>query len=283
MHAARVLIVGILASATCALSSAASGEPVRVLEDGGSFAVVGTDEFSLRIDSSGAIGQVMVGETEWSWLIRLYTTPISFETGEGIRAVQGEGARGLGPVPETIRPELRGDTCSIVIEREAAREEILGGAPMYHLTQTVTVHPTGRIGLRYEFEWLRFLQMRSAQVIIALRAAPLDGCAWWADFTSNVLHGTISAEPDAKSLDEVKGALRSFTVDCGDADLSLWIADSGRVTAQRWNPQDYAFFVRVPHTGYGTEVYPGVRSVVDLDLLLPIPEMRSISRRTEPR
>jgi len=274
---------GVLIVAACALCAPAVAEPVRVLEDGGSFAVVGTDTFSVRVESSGAITRIMVGETEWSWLIRLYTSPISFETGETIRAVQGEGARGLGPVPERIRPELRGEACSIVIEREAAREEILAGEPIYRLTQTVTVHPAGRIGLRYEFEWLRFVQMRGAQVIIALRAAPLDGCEWWADFTSHVLHGTISAEPDAKSLDEVKGALRTFTADCGAADLSLWIADSGRVTAQRWNPQDYAFFVYVPHTGYGTEVYPGVRSVVDLDLVLPIPEMRSISRRTEPR
>lgn len=270
MVSLRVTVeVGLLLALSVAASSAASGQ-VRVLEDGGTYVVVGTDDFSLRIDRSGAIGPIMVGDTEWSWLIRLYTTPISFETGKPIRAVQGESGRGLGPLPDTVQAQQRGECVSVVIVRQAAREEIRGGAALYQLTETVTVHPGGLINLRYEFDWRRFLRMHRADLVIALRAAPLDGCPWWADFTSHVLHGTISADPDIHSLAGIKGDMRTFTVDCGEGDLQLWINEGDDVTVQRWNPKDYAFFLHVPHTGYLAELYPGVRSVLDVDIVLPL-------------
>jgi len=155
--------------------------------------------------------------------------------------------------------------------REAAREEILGGETLYRLTQAVTVHPTGHINLRYEFDWLRFFHTGGANLIVAMRAAPLDGREWWADFTSHVLHGTIRADPEVHSLADINGGLRTFTVDCGEADLHLWVNDADRVTCRRWNPQDYAFFFRVPKLGYPGQAYPGVHSVLDLDIVLPIP------------
>ncbi|MGC9320310.1 MAG: hypothetical protein ACP5KN_19910, partial [Armatimonadota bacterium] len=136
--------------------------------------------------------------------------------------------------------------------------------------QIITVHPTGRVHLRYEFDWLRLLHLRGANLVIAMRAAPLDGCRWRADFTSHALSGSISADPNEHSLSEVRGDLRTFTVDCGTAPLHLWVNDGAQVTAQRWNPEDYAFFMRVPELGYPPRAYPGVRSLIDLDVVLPV-------------
>jgi len=267
----RLWIVPVLAFALAATVADAKAEGVRVLEDGDGSAVVGTDEFSLRIDRTGAIGRVMVGDTEQIWLIGLYTSPVSFETGETIRAVQGETSRGgLGPPPEKLEAQPRGDACTAVISRDCVREEIADGEPLYHLTQTVTVHPTGHIHLRYEFDWLRFFQMRHASLVIAARAAPLHGCPWWADFTSHLLHGTISADPGADSLADVKGDLRTFLAQCPGGELHLWFNDAGQVGVQRWNPDDYAFFIRVPKMGYRTEAYSGARSVIDVDIKLPL-------------
>ncbi|MBD3293771.1 MAG: hypothetical protein GF393_12675 [Armatimonadia bacterium] len=262
-----VLIFALIASATHAQNDA-----VRVLGSDIGWAALGTDQFSLRVDRTGAIGDVMVGETEYCWLIRLYTRPIVPETGEGVRAVQGEISNGgLGPPPEGIAPEIRGENASVVIRRTCGRDEIAGGAPMYDLTQTVTVHPSGLVNLRYEFDWLRLVQMHSASLVIALRAEPLDGCAWSADFTSHAAGGTIDAAPEAKSIPVRNQPLRTFTAQCPDADLHLWFNRGDSVSVQRWNPKDYAFFVSVPHVSRTFPIYPGVRSVLDVDLKLPVP------------
>lgn len=265
MRTAAVVLVTLL---TAALVQAG---PARILDSAEDWAVVGTDDFSLRIDRTGAIGKVMVGETEQSWLIRLYTTPVVPETGEGLRAVQGEGGRSLGPPPEQFLVEERGEIVCAIIRQAAAREEIYQGEPLYHLTQIVTVHPSGLINLRYEFDWLRLLDFKSASLIIALRAAALDGCRWWADMSPDRLGGIISADPEARSLDAIKGTMRTFVARCKGAELHLWVNESGRVTASRWNPDDYAFTLQVPHTGHEGSVYAGLQSVIDVDLKLPVP------------
>lgn len=262
-----VLIFALIASPAHAQTDA-----VRILDSDTGSAVLGTDDFSLRIDRTGAIGDVMVGGTEYCWLIRLYTRPIVPETGEGIRAVQGETSRGgLGPPPESIAPEIRGENASVVIRRTCSREEIAGGAPIYDLTQTVTVHPSGLVNLRYEFNWLRLVQMHSASLVIALRADPLDACAWFADFTSHTAGGVIDAAPEAKSIPVRNQSLRTFTAQCPDADLHLWVNRGDSVSVQRWNPQDYAFFVAVPHVSRTFPIYPGIRSTLDVDFKLPVP------------
>ena len=250
----------------------AQTDAVRVIESDATSAVLGTDDFSLRIDRTGAIGEVMVGGTEYCWLIRLYTRPIVPETGEGVRAVQGEVSRGgLGPAPEGVQPEIRGENASVIIRRTCSREEIAGGAPLYDLTQTITVHPSGLVHLRYEFDWRRMLQMHSADLVIALRAEPLDGCAWYADFTSHTAGGVIDAAPDASTIPIRNQPLRTFTAECPGSYLHLWANEASTVSAQRWNAQDYAFFLSVPHVSRAYPIYPGVRSVLDVDLKLPVP------------
>lgn len=264
---AMALIVALVASAAHAQTDA-----VRILDGDTGRAVLGTDQFSLRVDRTGAIGEVLVGETEYCWLIRLYTSPTAPETGETVRAVQGEtSVGGLGPPPDALSPEIRGETGSVVIRRTCSREEIAGGAPLYDLTQTITVHPSGLINLRYEFDWRRLLELRSADLVIALRAEPLDGCPWFADFTSHAIGGVIDAAPDAASIPIRNQNLRTFTAECPSGELHLWLNDGGQVSVQRWNPQDYAFFFDVPHTGRAGPLYPGVRSVLDVDLKLPVP------------
>ena len=160
---------------------------------------------------------------------------------------------------------------SVVIRRTCSREEIDGGAPMYDLTQTVTVHPSGLINLRYEFDWLRLLDLNSADLVIALRAEPLDGCRWYADFTSHATGGVIDAAPEADSLSIRSSDIRTFVAECPTGDLHVWINEAGNVSVQRWNPQDYAFFLPVPKISRTQPIYPGLRSVIDVDLKLPVP------------
>ncbi len=255
-----------------ALSAYARAERVRVLESDAHSAVLGTDDFSLRVGRTGAGGGVTVGETEYCWLIRLYTRPdIPGEDGT-VRAVQGEVSRGgLGPPPETVDPQIRGENASVVIRRTCARDQIDAGAPMYDLTQTVTVHPSGLINLRYEFDWLRLVDLHSASLIMALRAAPLDGCRWYADFTSHTESGVIDAAPDARSIAIRNQKMRTFTAQCAAADLHVWINRGSEVSMRRWNPKDYAVFIQVPNVSRHAPVYPGVRSVIDVDLKLPVP------------
>ncbi|MGC9317428.1 MAG: hypothetical protein ACP5KN_05260, partial [Armatimonadota bacterium] len=110
-----------------------------MLDESPDSVALGTDAFSVRVDHTGRLGPLTVGETEHIWLIALYTTPISFETGEDVRAVQGETSRGgLGPPPERVHADLRGESATVVISRNCLREEILGGQPLYHLTQIIT-------------------------------------------------------------------------------------------------------------------------------------------------
>ena len=266
MRTAAVMLATLLIAA-----ASMPAEEVRILESAEDWAVVGTDDFSLRIDRTGAIGKVMVGETEYSWLIRLYTTPVVPETGEGLRAVQGEGGRSLGPPPEQFLVEQRGEIVCAIIRQVAARDEIYQGEPLYNLTQIVTIHPSGLVNLRYEFDWLRLLDFKGASLIMALRAAALDGCRWWAEMPPDRLGGIISAAPEARSLDAIKGPMRTFVARCEGEELHLWVNESGRVTAPRWNPDDYAFTLQVPHTGHEGSVYAGLQSVIDVDLKLPVP------------
>jgi len=264
-------LAAVIVVALAAPIAQAQTDAVRILESDAGWAVLGTDEFSLRIDRTGAVGKVMVGETEQCWLIRLYTRPIVPETGEGLRAVQGEVSNGgLGPPPETLEPEIRGETASVVIRRTCAREEIAGGAPLYDLTQTVTVHPSGLINLRYEFDWLRLFHLHSASLVIALRAEPLDGCPWYADFTSSAIGGVIDATPGAKSIPIRNRPMRTFTAQCPTGDLHLWVNRGEDVGVQRWSAEDYAFFLSVPNVSRAYPIYPGVRSVLDVDLKLPV-------------
>ncbi|MFW6156396.1 MAG: hypothetical protein ACOC7J_03675 [Armatimonadota bacterium] len=268
----RRCVAALLLAPTITTAAWAQTDPVRVLESDAHRAVLGTDQFSLRVDRTGAVGEVMVGETEYCWLIRLYTRPVDRETGENVRAVQGEISRGgPGTPPETIEPQIRGETASVVIRRTCSRKEIAGGERLYDLTQTVTVHPSGLIHLRYAFEWLRLVELHSASLVIALRGEPLDGCAWYADFTSHTAGGVIDADPDANSIPLRHADLRTFTAQCPGGDLHLWVNRGDRVSVRRWNPRDYAFFLSVPKLSRGQPIYPGVRSVIDVDLKLPVP------------
>jgi hypothetical protein len=267
----RTRIAAVLLVALTATTAPAQTDAVRVLHSDSHWAVLGTDDFSLRVDRTGAIGKVMVGETEYCWLIRLYIRPVDHASGENVRAVQGEVSRGgLGPPPESIEPSLRGENASVIIRRTCAREKIAGGEPLYHLTQYVTVHPSGLINLRYEFDWLRLLEMHSASLILALRAEPLDGCNWFADFTSHTGGGIVDAAPKARSIAIRHQKMRTLTVQRPGSDLHLWINRGDDVSMRRWNPRDYALFVDVPKVSRRALIFPGVRSVIDVDLKLPV-------------
>jgi hypothetical protein len=127
------------------------------------------------------------------------------------------------------------------------------------------------VNLRYEFDWLRLLELHSASLVIALRADPLDRCPWFADFTTHVAGGIIDAGPDAHSIAMRREPLRTFTAKCPTGDLHVWRNEGGHVGVKRWNPQDYAFFFDVPKVSRTAPVYPGLRSVIDVDLKLPVP------------
>ncbi len=264
-----IALIGLLFSASVGW---AQGEPVRVLERTEHAVTLGTDAFSATVDRTGKLSAIKVGGREYVWMIALYTTPVTFDTGKGLRAVQGEtGKGGIGPAPELPEPEQRGECCVVTISRDCSRQEIDGGDPLYHLTQTIEVHPEGYVHLRYEFDWLRFFVMNNADLNVVLNAEQFTGRAFWADYGSYVRRGIFTEGKDYSRMEGIKGAVRTLEVDCEAGPFDLWVDRGGSVSAARWGgTKYYPVSLRVPNAGHHTEVYPGTRSVLELSIKLPM-------------
>jgi hypothetical protein len=258
-----------LAMITLALPARA--EPVRTLEASDTSVVVGNDQFSLRIWATGKFGEVQAGGREYFWLGALYTGPIVPETGESLRAVQGETTRGgIGPAPAMARPEVRGDCLLVTVSRDCSRAEIYDGATLYHLTQTFEVHPSGYIRLRYEFDYRRLFDMSSASLYLALTGEQVGGRRYWADYTSHVTPGVFDGSGSSR-IDEIRGAVRTLEVACEAGPLHLWFDEVPTVAAQVWSAGKH-FPITLPAPGAERRslVYPGTRGVLSFGIKLPI-------------
>lgn len=262
---------GTVALLLIASLAAAQHEPVRVLERAEHSMTLGNDTFSVTVDRTGKLGAISAGDREYVWMIALYTTPVSFETGEGIRAVQGETARGgIGPAPELPEPELRGGYCVLTISRDCSREEIRAGEPLYHLTETIQVHPEGYLSLRYDFQWLRFLVMHSAGLNVVLNGEQFTGRTFWADYGAHVQQGIFTPGKDYSRHEGLRGALRTLKVACDRGPFHLWVDRGEQVSGSRWSEgKYYPISLTVPGTGYRGEIYPGMRSILEFSIKLP--------------
>ncbi len=129
----------LVALLTVACVAVAQPPPLRILESSDAAVTIGSEAFSVTVESTGRLANLQAGGTKSVSFVAMYSSPASFETGKGVRAVQGERgeARGIGPIPETIAAEKRGERYLVDIKRTAARKEICGGAPLYDLHQTV--------------------------------------------------------------------------------------------------------------------------------------------------
>lgn len=255
----------IVAGAACAELA-----PVQVLEHTDDYAVLGNDQFSLRIGRTGKLTQVQAGGLEYIWLGSLYTSPLVPETGEGLRAVQAEG--GLGAAPPMPGPMQRGDYCEVTISYDAAREELYGGEPLYHLTQNVQIHPGGWIRLWYGFDWARLFTFSSASLYLALTGDAVDRARYSADYTHRLAGSVFDVAVGTGRIDTIQGAVRSLTVDCAAGPLVMWFEEGEYVTAQFWGSGRVAVVVRMPGTGRSVPVYPGTSGVMQLNLKLPVGE-----------
>lgn len=266
----RIIAAIMLAMATLTLPAFA--EPVRTLEADDHSIVVGNDQFSLRIWATGKFGEVQAGGREYIWMGALYTSPTDPETGDRIRAVQGETTRGgIGPEPAMAAPQTRGDWLLITISRECSRAEIHDGATLYHLTQTFEVHPSGYIRLRYEFDYQRLFDMTSASLYLALTGEQVGGRTYWADYTSHVTQSVFQVGKQYTRIDEIRGAVRTLEVACEAGPLHLWFDEVPTVAAQVWSEGKYfPITLPAPGTGRNELVYPGTRGALDFGIKLPI-------------
>ncbi len=260
----RMLAAVVLAT----LAPSARAEPVRVLEHTAQYAVVGNDQFSVRIGNTGKLDQVQAGGLEYIWLGSLYTTLTATETGKPLRAVQGEG--GIGVAPPMPVPVQRGDYCEVNIAYDAAREEVLDGQPLYHLTQNIQVHPKGWIRLRYECAWLRLFTLPSSSLYLALSGEGCGNRPVYTQYSDHLTGSVFDMEAQPGRVDAIKGAVRAMMVDCEAGPLKIWFDEPADVSAQVWGQGRFPVVIRMPTTGRSEIVYPGLSGVIALNVKLPV-------------
>lgn len=270
--ASQMRATAIVASLLVTCLASAQPQPVHVLERTEHFVTLGNDAFSVKVERTGKISDITANGRQYVWLLTLYTTPVTFDTGKGLRAVQGETSPGgIGPVPELPEPELRGDCYVLTISRDCSREEIYGGQPLYHLTQTIEVHPEGYLHLRYEFDWLRFFVMSSATLNVVLNAEQFTGRTFWADYGGYVSQGSFTEGADYSRHEGLRGALRTLEVACDAGPFHLWVERGEQVSGSRWgSTKYYPVGLAVPKAGRRAEIYPGTHSVLELSIKLPV-------------
>ncbi len=242
----RILAAAVLAMAT--LSPSARAEPVRVLEHTERYAVVGNDQFSVRIGNTGKLDQVQAGGLEYIWLGSLYTTLTATETGKPLRAVQGEG--GIGVAPRMPVPVQRGDYCEVNIAYDAAREEVLDGQPLYHLTQNI--------------------QVPSSSLYLALSGEGCGNRPVYTQYSDHLTGSVFDMEAQPGRVDAIRGAVRAMMVDCEAGPLTIWFDEPADVSAQVWGQGRFPVVIRMPTTGRSEIVYPGLSGVIALNVKLPV-------------
>jgi len=259
-------LVGLLA-VSCTVRASELG--LRILQSTDRAVTIGTQAFSVTVHSSGRIDALQAGGINYVAFIALYTSLSSFDTDNTVRAVQGEGGRGIGPLPDAVSAEKRGDRYFIAIKRTAARQEICGGRPLYHLDETVEVAPNGVLRVRYEFAWLRFFAIGKPAVYVALTGDTFRDLTFWADYTTHCQRGTFGGGNGYATFEQLRGPLRALRVDCPSGPFDIWIYTDGSVTSARWGEQYSSLGLHVPKAT-GT-VYSGVASVVEFVIKVPLP------------
>ncbi len=265
------ILSALVALVSVACTARAAELDLRMLKSSDQAVTIGSEAFAVTVHSSGRIGSLQAGGTEYVSFIALYSSPSDFRTGKSVRAVQGEVGeeRGIGPLPDTILAEKRGDRYFVAINRTAAREEICGGEPLYELHQTIEIAPNGVLRARYEFKWLRFCRVGSPTIYVALAGETFRDLTFWADYTTHCQHGAFSEGKEYAPFEELKGAVRTVQVDCPAGPFDLWIDAGSSVSSVRWGERYSSIGLRVPKTG--KTMYAGVTSVVEFTIKVPLP------------
>ncbi len=264
------ILPALVALFSVACTAPAAEQPLRILQSTDQAVTIGTDAFSVTVHSSGRMDALQAGGVKYVSFIALYTSPSSFQTGKGVRAVQGETGedRGIGPLPDSITAEKRGDRYFIAINRTAARKEICDGQPLYELHQTVEIAPNGVLRARYEFNWLRFCRIGRPTIYVALATETFADLTFWADYTTRCQHGAFSEGGDYAPFTKLKGPLRAMRVDCPAGPFDLWIDAGSSVTSTRWGERYNSIGLYVPKAS--GMMYPGVTSVVQFTIKVPL-------------
>ena len=242
--------------------------PLRILEGSSTAVTIGNDAFSVKVDSTGRLSNLQAGGIEYVSFVAMYSSPTSFETGKGVRAVQGETgeARGIGPIPEKIAAEQRGERYVVNIKRTAERQEICGGAPLYDLHQTVEVAPNGTVNLRYEFAWRRFFDPGSPTIYVALAGPTFTGLSYWADHSDNCIKGEFTEGANYTKYEGLSGSMRSMRAETPAGPFNLRIDTSNGIVSTRWGEQYCAIGLQVLRG----LVYPGISSKVEFTIRVPV-------------
>lgn len=258
----------------CASVHAAS--PLRLVHRTPTKAIVGNEGFSVEVHSSGRLEKLKGGDTVYVSFIALYTYPVSLTTGKAVRAVQGESSgRGIGPIPETMFIEKRGERYFISITRTAMRKEIRSGDPLYDLHQRIEIAPNGAVAIDYEFTWRSFHRVGSPTIYVALDADVFDGASFCSDYTTHCEQGRFTPGSQYSSFPGLKGQLRTLRTQTKTGTFDLWVNSKTHVNAVRWGK----------HHSIGLKVTPdrfvdsGTRAGVQFTIRIPL--QRTARRREE--
>ncbi len=262
-----VLSVGGFANAQRAL---------QILERTQDAVTIGNETFSVTVENSGRLENLQAGGTTYVSFIALYPYIYSPELGHDVRAVQGEQPpSGLGPLPESIDIELRGDRYLVRIMRTVARDEVYEGAPLCEMAETIDIRPNGYVQLRYEFNWLRYFVPNSLCVALALRPDTFRESPFWADYTTHRVRGQFTDDKNYTRIEGLRGNLRTLQVDSPEGPFDLWIDECSSVQSSRWGEgRYYAVLLTVPKTGRDQPMYRGITSTLSFSIKLPIGQAR---------
>lgn len=250
----------------CAVEAA--GLSLRILRRSDRDVTVGNEAFSVTVERSGRLSALQSGGTPYVSFVALYTGLRDHDTDKSIRAVQGESGGGIGPLPESMSAEQRGERYVIAVHRTASRKEILDGAPLYELRQTVEVAPKGVVSLHYKFSWLCFCPIGSATVYVGLASETFTGLPYWADHTGHCERGEFAEGGDYSRLPGLRGPLRNLRVDTPTGPFCMWIDTDSKVTGTRWGTAYYSIGVGAGLSGFA---YPGIESQAQFTIQMPLP------------
>lgn len=188
--------------------------PLRVLKQTDTELTIGNAVFSVVVKNSGRLRSIQARGTEYVSFVALYTNPTASHTDKTIRVIQGETGegRGIGPTPDRIVAQRRGDHYFIALDQTASRPDLCGGAPLYDLHQEIEVAPNGVVRVRYQFDWRRFFRLNRATIYLGLTGSTFANLPFWADYTTHCNHGFFSVLKQYETFEGLSGHLRALVV-----------------------------------------------------------------------
>ncbi len=248
------------------------GAEVSRLKQQGASTIYGTDAFSISVHNSGRLNDLKVGETVLFPLIALYTTPITFDTGKGLRVVQGESPPGgLSPRPPQVSQELKNGSARLEFRGDIAHQKIHDARPLCQFTETILIRPEGRVDLHWNFRWTDMVVWSNMTLqVLVKEEAVLGKRFWWTDG----VYPRVGRFEDIASyarLPNGRGRPQEVWCDTSAGVLKILSRTNADMRITRWKPLAFPLGFSPGKVGYHQPMFPGVEDSLDLSLILPLP------------